>query len=89
MLHYTFISKNVKFEVKDFDLVLGQNICKDVDDVKVFWRFLGFYQGTIMGVGSPEYVRLAFAKGMFWTRIPKYRINMHNGNMLANIMTKI
>lgn len=53
------------------------------------YRFIGFYQGTIMGVGSPKFVRLAFVKVIFWTRIPKGWIKMHNGNMLGNIMTKI
>jgi hypothetical protein len=86
---HIFHFENVKFEVKDFDLVLGQNIYKGVGNLIFFWRFSGFYQGAIVGVGSPKSVRLAFAKGIFWTRIPKGRIKMHNGNMLANIMTKI
>jgi hypothetical protein len=68
---HIFHFENVKFEVKEFDLVLGKNIYKGVGNLIFLLRFLGFYQGTVMGVGSPKFVRLAFAKGIFWTRIPK------------------
>jgi len=60
-----------------------------VGNLNFFGKFLGFYQGTIVGVGSPKFVRLAFTKRIFWTRIPKGQIKMHNGNMLVNIMTKV
>ncbi len=65
---HIFHFENVKIE---FDLVLGQNIYKGVGNLFFFFKFLYFYQGTIMGVGSPKPTRLAFAKGIFWTRIPK------------------
>jgi hypothetical protein len=68
---HIFHFENVKFEVKNFDLVLGQNIYKGVGNLNFFFRFSGFYQGAIVGVGSPKSIRLAFAKGIFWTRILK------------------
>jgi len=68
---HIFHFENVKFEVKEFDLVLGKNIYKGVGNLNFFLRFLGFYQGTIMDVGSLKSIRLAFAKGIFWTIIPK------------------
>ncbi len=69
---HIFHFENVKFEVKEFDLVLRKIIYKHVGNLFFFFlRFLGFHQGTIVGVGSPKFVRLAFAKVIFWTIIPK------------------
>jgi hypothetical protein len=62
---HIFHFENVKFEVKDFDLVLGQNIYKGVGNLNFFRSFWVFTKVPLWVLVHPSLLGWLSQKGYF------------------------